>query len=112
VSVSQTVSLSLKMTPEAAARVTELGFQEAAEKLGAQARRLLPGLDSLQLILVPSYEMDEAPWLVFECYSEHAERDAREAIVAWYTWRAEKLPFEVGRYFMLSWVQHENAHAG
>lgn len=97
--------------------MAELGFQEAVDELAAQALRLLPGLYALELTLVSSYEMDEAPWLVFECHSDRAERDARAAVLDWYSWRAEKLPFEVGRHFMLSWVQRdsanrESAHAG
>jgi hypothetical protein len=110
--VSRTISLPVHITPEAAVRVAELGFQPVVDDLLKQALTLLPGLQSLQLTLVPSYEMDDIPWLVLECYSDRPEQEARDALVAWYTWRAESLPFEVGRHFMLSWIQSEAAHAG
>jgi len=85
--------------------------QQVVGDLAAQAVRLLPDLLSLQLTLVPSHEMDDSPWLVFECYSERPECKVRDAVVAWYTWRAERLPFDAARHFMLSWVHHENSHA-
>jgi hypothetical protein len=110
--VSRTLSLPVTISPEAAARVTELGFQGVVDDLIAQALRILPGLESLHLVLVPSHEMDDIPWLVLECYGDRSEHSARDALVAWYTWRAENLPFEVGRQFMLSWIHQEAAHAG
>jgi hypothetical protein len=100
------------MSPEAAARVAQLGFQQAADDLLAQSCVLLPGLRSIHLSLVPSYEMDDIPWLVLECLSDRPEREARDALVAWYGWRADNLPFQVGRHFMLEWVEHQERHAG
>jgi hypothetical protein len=85
------------MSPEAAARVAELGLQQVVDDLAAQAHALLPGLRSVHLSLLPSYEMDDIPWLVLECFSARPEREARDGLVAWYTWRAENLPFEVAR---------------
>lgn len=110
--MSQTLSLPVTVTPEAAARVAELGFQLVVDDIIAQAHRIFPDLQSLHLTLVPSFEMDDIPWLVIECRADRAEREARDALVAWYTWRAESLPFEVGRHFMLSWVHPEEVHAG
>jgi hypothetical protein len=112
IAVSRTVSLPLNITPEAAVRVAELGFQQVVDDLFNKALSILPGLQSLQLTLVPSYEMDDIPWLVLECYGDRPEYEARDALVAWYTCRAESLPFDVGRHFMLSWIHHEAAHAG
>jgi hypothetical protein len=109
--VSRTLSLPVSISPEAAARVAELGFQPMVDDLIAQAFTILPGLESLQLALVPSYEMDDIPWLVLECYGDRSEQAVRDALVAWYTWRAENLSFEVGRHFMLSWIHQEAAHA-
>jgi hypothetical protein len=100
------------MSPEAAARVAELGFPQVVEDLLAQAHALLPGLRSIHLSLVSSYEMDDIPWLVLECSSARPEREARDGLVAWYTWRAENLPFEVARHFMLDWIQHQETHEG
>src|SRR6266566_2989115 len=100
------------MTPEAAARVAELGFQPVADDLLTQACGLLPGLRSIHLSLVPSYEMDDVPWLVLECSSDRPEREARDGLLAWYTWRAENLPFEVGRHFMLDWIEPQERHPG
>jgi hypothetical protein len=110
--VSRTLSLPVTIDPEAGARIAERGFQQAVDDLLAQALGLLPGLQSLHLVLVPSYEMDDIPWLVLECCSDRSEQEARDAMIAWYTWRAEKLPFEVGRHFMLNWIHQEAGHAG
>jgi hypothetical protein len=109
--VSRALSPPLTSSPEAAARVAELGFQNVVEDLVARAIDVLPDLRSLHLSLVPSHEMDNIPWLVLECHSERSEQETQDALVAWYTWRAENLPFETGRHFMLSWI-HEVAHAG
>jgi hypothetical protein len=110
--VSRTLSPPVTISPEAAARVAELGFQRVVDNAIAQALGILPGLQSLHLVLVPSYEMDDIPWLVLECYGDRSGQEAQDALVAWYTWRVENLPFEVGRHFMLSWIHHEAAHAG
>jgi hypothetical protein len=99
-------------SPEAAARVVELGFQRVVEELITEALDKLPALQSIHLSLVPSGEMDDIPWLVLECCSERPEREARDALVAWYTWRADHLPFDVGRHFMLEWIEQKGAHAG
>jgi hypothetical protein len=92
--------------------VAELGFQSVVDDLIAHAFSILPGLQSLQLVLLPSYEMDDIPWLILECHGNRSEQQARDALVAWYTWRAENVPFEVGRHFMLSWISNEAADAG
>ena len=110
--MSRTLSLPVTVSPEAAARVAELGFQPAVYALVAQAFNILPGLQSIQLVLVPSYEMDDIPWLVFECNGDRREQQSRVDLVNWYTWRAEHLPFEVGRHFMLNWIHDEAVHAG
>jgi hypothetical protein len=110
--VSRALAPAVSKSPEAAARVAELGFQGATDDLIAQALRILPGLEAVHLSLMPSYEMDDIPWLVLECLGDRSEQEARDALVSWYTWRAENLPFEVGRHFMLSWVHHEGANAG
>lgn len=105
-------TLPLTMSSEAAARVADLGFEHVVDDLLTQARGLLPGLRSIHLSLVPSYEMDDIPWLVLECSGDRPQREARDGLVAWYTWRAENLPFEVGRHFMLDWIEPQEAHAG
>lgn len=110
--MSRTLSPPVTISPEAGARVAELGFQPVVDDAIAQALGILPGLQSLHLVLVPSYEMDDIPWLVLECCGDRSEQEAQDALVAWYTWRAESLPFEVGRHFMLSWIHHEAAHVG
>jgi thioesterase domain-containing protein len=69
-------------------------------------------LRELRLTLVESYEMDDIPWLVLECYSDRSTDDAMPSMVDWYRWRAENLPMEVGRHFMLCWVGPEIAGAG
>jgi hypothetical protein len=108
--MSQALSPTVSMSPEAAARVAELGFQQVVDKVIAQALNLLPDLQSLHLVLVPSYEMDDIPWLVLECCGNRSEQEARPALVTWYTWRAENLPFDVGRHFMLSWIHRKNCY--
>jgi hypothetical protein len=110
--MSQALSPPVSISSDAAARLAELGFQHFAEDLLAQALSLLPGLQSVQLVLVPSYEMDDIPWLVLECHGERSEQEARDAVIAWYTWRADHLPFDVGRQFLLNWIHDEAANAG
>jgi hypothetical protein len=105
-------AVPVTVTPEAAARIEELGFQQVTDDLLTQARGLLPGLRCLHLSLVPSYDMDDIPWLVLDCSSDRPRREVRDALVAWYTWRAENLPMEVGRHFMLNWVEEQETHAG
>jgi hypothetical protein len=100
------------MSPEAAARLAELGLQQVVDDLVAQAQTLLPGLRSIHLSLMPSYEMDDIPWLVLECTSARPKREARDGLVAWYTWRAGNLPFEVARQFVLDWIEHPETHEG
>jgi hypothetical protein len=110
--VSRTLSPPVTVSPDAAARLAELGFQRHADDLIEQAIRILPGLQSLNLTLVPSYEMDDIPWFILECHGDRPESGARDALVALYTWRAENMPFEVGRHFMVSWVGPGETHAG
>jgi hypothetical protein len=108
----QSLSVSVTISPDAAARLAELGFEKDFDQAVAQALSLLPGLRSLHLTLMPSYEMDDIPWLVLECYGDRSEQEARPGLIAWYTWRADNLPLDVGRHFMLSWIHDEEVHAG
>src|SRR5262249_21338754 len=110
--MTRTQSRPVTMSPEATARVAELGFQQVVDDLIAQACTLLPGLRAIHLSLVPSYEMDDVPWLVLECSSNRPEREARDGLVAWYTWRAKNLPFDAARHFMLDWIEHQETHEG
>jgi hypothetical protein len=110
--IMRTLSQPVTMSPEAAARVAKLELQQVVDDLITRAYALLPGLQSIQLSLVPSYEMDDIPWLVLECSSARPEREARDGLLAWYTWRADNLPFEVARRFMLDWIQHQETHEG
>jgi hypothetical protein len=60
------LALPLTISLDASTRLNELGIQREADLLIGQAMTL-PGVRSiLQLSLVPSFEMDDIPWLVIE----------------------------------------------
>jgi hypothetical protein len=64
--MSSVAEVPVTVSPEAAARVAELGFQPEFEQMIHQLRRTVPGLLRIGVTLEPQYQTDEADRVVIE----------------------------------------------
>ncbi len=62
---------TVTVTPEAAARVADLGMQADLERMLEQARQVLAGLESLEVVLEPAWDMADEPYLTIRAVGKH-----------------------------------------
>jgi hypothetical protein len=110
--MAATLTVPIVITPEATARVTDLGLGKVVEQMVEQASRIVPGLKCLRLSLEPSFDMDDIPWLILECFREGAAMDEQALWMKWNDWRVASFPVEIGRHFFLRVHAQEAAHGG
>jgi hypothetical protein len=62
----------LTITPEAAARVAELGMQKELEQMIAYVREKVPGLNAIEVAIEECYESRDETGVRIEAYSDRA----------------------------------------
>ena len=100
----------VSVSPEAAARVTELGMQADFDQMLEKARRTLAGLHRINVVLDPPYDTGDEPSVVIEAIraengvlTDPTERE-------WDNWRLNTFAPDVCRHFCLL-VLFETPHA-
>ena len=64
-----TSTIPVTVTPEAAARIAELGFEAHVETMLEYARQHVPGLERLEVVLNERYDMGGEPGVAIDAYS-------------------------------------------
>ena len=96
-----TATVPLTITPEAAARVAELGMQTEFERMLEHARQTVPGLRRMRVTLEQDYEgADEDGIAIWTFMKDRGlEHDRTEA--EWGGWKVDTFPPDVCRHFVL-----------
>jgi len=108
--MSTTTTVPVTVTPEAAARIAELGFQAEVDRMIDYARQSLPDVVRVDVVLNERYDMGGEPGVAVEAYSD---RDHDRARVFWdlARWATATFPPEVLQHLHFSYCAGPH-HAG
>jgi hypothetical protein len=99
------------VTPEAVARVRELGMQAELDQMVAHTRQVVPGLRRIEVTLALPYETGSEPGLNITAYSDRAFREDDATGWDWGGWQVDTFPPQVCRHFSFH-ILYGQAHAG
>jgi hypothetical protein len=95
------IDIPTVVSPEAAARVAELGMQAEFDQMIAKARQTLAGLHRLNVVLDPPYDTGDEPSVVIEAFraengvlTDPTERE-------WSHWKITTFSPDIWRHFCL-----------
>jgi len=97
----ETVNVPVDVTPEAAARVAELGMQAALERTLAKVREMVPDLERLEVLLEPADDTGNEPYLTIQAHVTRWPRWDDSSQRAWARWQLAAFPPEVVRHVAL-----------
>jgi hypothetical protein len=90
-----TPMIPVKVTPEAAERVAELGMQRELEQMLAHALRTLPGLRSLEVQLELPYDTGDETRITIEATRDKPNSIPDPAWQPWHDWVVSAFPPDV-----------------
>jgi hypothetical protein len=101
--MSTSATVPLTVTPEAAARIAELGITDHVERMIEHARQKLPELERIEVVLYGRDELGDEPGLAIDIYSrrpyELPNRDERNLI----RWMVREFPPEVLQFIIMDY---------
>jgi hypothetical protein len=103
--MSATTAVPLTITPEAAARVAELGMQAAVERMIEHTRASVPGLRRVEVVLDPPYDTGDDPYLTIRAFRPLAHRLDDGTRQAWGRWKVTSFSPEVCRHITLTLIE-------
>jgi hypothetical protein len=97
-----TMTVPLMVTPEAAARVAELGMQREFEQMLEHVRQTVPGLLAIEVELAEPYDTGDEPSVLIQAIMKnpHLEYDSTDWDYA--AWKVDTFPPEVCMHFCTS----------
>jgi hypothetical protein len=109
--MTMSASIPVTVTPEAAARIAELGFQAQVDQMIEYARTQLPEIVRIEVELYDRYELGDEPGLSVDAWSsrpfdpaEHISRDLSK-------WSVNTFPPEVLQHLTIGYHPGPD-HAG
>ena len=103
--MSTPVTVPVTVSPEAAARVAELGLQAELERMIEHTCQTIPGLRRIEVIRFERYDMGGEPGVSLEAYSDQPLEVEQKAWWEWARWQVTTFPPEVCEHLSLS-VRH------
>ena len=94
---SSTVPVTI--TPDAAARVAELGMQAELEQMIEHTRQIVPGLQSLEVVLVERYDLGGEPGITIRALTTLFPPERVED--QWGSWQVRAFPGRVCEHFAM-----------
>ena len=85
--MSASATIPVTITPEAAARVAELGMQQAVEQMIEHTRQTVPALRRIELILEPPYDTGDDPYLTIQAHTDRPFRREDTTEQEWGMWK-------------------------
>jgi hypothetical protein len=104
-------TVSVKIDPEAAKYVAELGAQEPFERMLEWIRQNVPGLCSVEANFEQDYECGTDHRVSFDATVEHRCPSHEPIRRAWLDWVIDTFPRQVSEHFTLL-TMHVRDHAG
>jgi hypothetical protein len=99
--MSATATVPVTITPEAAARVAELGMQKELDLMLEHTRQTVPGLRAIRVIWETCHETGDELGLTIEAWREVAYSGTDDVEGVWGTWLLSHFPPDVVRYVAL-----------
>jgi hypothetical protein len=96
-----TAAVPVSVTPEAAARVAELGMQDQFEAMLDHARGTVPGLRRIEVTLAPRYETGDEPGVSIEAFTAGPFAPGDRTTWNWNAWMIDTFPPSVCEHFAL-----------
>ena len=99
------------LTPEAAARVAELGMQTELERMLEHTRQTVSGLRSIEVQLALPYDTGDETSIVIQATMDDPQLEYDLTDTDWGKWQVRTFPPEVCQYFVMMTV-YGQAHEG
>jgi len=99
--MAATTTIPITVSPEAAARIDELGMRQEFEEMIEQTRRLMPEMRAIGVTLGYEYEEERDPAVVISPYRPEPDSDRDPLERQWDDWFADRFPPEVAMQFVL-----------
>ncbi len=103
-------TIPVTVTPEAAARIAELGMQAELERMLEHTRQTAPGLRSIEVQLALPYDTGDDTSINIEATRENPHLPYDPTDRNWGAWKVRTFPPDVCRYFVMLSV-YEPDHA-
>jgi hypothetical protein len=96
------VNVPLTVTPEAAARIAELGFHKQVEQMIDYARQQIPKLVRIEVVLTDRYDMGGPPGVTIKAWTDRDFDPADTTYDSLVRWVVATFPPEVLEHLHLS----------
>ncbi len=103
--MSAPATVPVTITPEAAARVAELGMQGELERMIKHARECVAGLRRVEVILEPPYDTGDDPYLTIQAFRPLTARWDDPVRQEWGRWKVTTFAPEVARHVTLTLIE-------
>ncbi len=107
----ESASVPVTVTPEAAARIAELGIQAAVDQMLGHALQTIPDLQRLEVVLDGPYDTHEEPYLTIHATTDRILVPGDTTEKGWTDWELSTFPPEVLEHIALLF-QPGGGHAG
>lgn len=91
----------LTITPEAAARIAELGMQKELEQMIAYVREMVPGLNAIEVTIEECYDTRDETGVRIEAYSDQVFEPEDNTSAKLDEWVVETFPPQVLEHLCL-----------
>jgi hypothetical protein len=108
---TSTATVPVTVTPEAAARIAELGFQTQIEQMIEYARGHLPDVVRIEVVLNERYDMGGEPGVTVEAYGTRPFVPGETISWDLIGWAVDTFPSEILEHLHVSYLRG-GAHAG
>jgi hypothetical protein len=95
------MTVPLTITPEAQARVEELGMQRELDRMIEHTRQTVPGLRAITVVLEPCYDTRDEPGLTIEAAVDDCPLEYDRTDSDWGAWKVDTFPPEVCEHFVM-----------
>ncbi len=109
--MSTSATIPVTVTPQAAARIGELGMQAEVERMLDYARHDIPELVRIEVVLNERYDEDSPPGVAINAYSQRPYDPADRTDAELCRWMVRTFPPGVLEHIHL-WNYLEAGHAG
>src|SRR4051794_4080560 len=107
----ESASVPVTVTPEAAARIAELGIRSAVDRMLEHALRTIPELQQVEVVLEGPYDTHEEPYLIIRATTDRILVPGDTTESEWTDWKLTTFPPEVLEHITLLF-QPGGGHAG
>ena len=99
--MSSTVDGPVTISPEATARVAELGLQREFEQILEHTRQSIPGLRRIEVTLAPAHDTGDDPRIILDAFLSDRDSPQNPVTNRWRDWVLATCSPDVWRHFML-----------